>query len=182
MKCQWTNEAENAELPADCGHEATHTTCDPIGGVVCEAHRCRCSKPLAKQEGWRANYVGAPAYYVLQHACRVIVEAYGPHLYLVGSALRKRDHRDVDLRLILPDEEFDALFPGLSSSSWSLDARWSLLAVSISTYLAEQSGLPVDFQIQRQTEANLWFSTKDGHGRHPIGYFLEPSKDDGGTT
>jgi hypothetical protein len=29
-----------------CFNVATHTTCDPIGGIVCETHRCRCSRPL----------------------------------------------------------------------------------------------------------------------------------------
>jgi hypothetical protein len=30
-----------------CGKPASFTTCDPCGGSVCEAHKCRCSKPLA---------------------------------------------------------------------------------------------------------------------------------------
>jgi hypothetical protein len=31
--------------PPPCTAEATHTTCDPPR-AVCEAHRCRCSRPL----------------------------------------------------------------------------------------------------------------------------------------
>lgn len=30
-----------------CANVATHTTCDPVGGVVCEEHTCRCSKLFA---------------------------------------------------------------------------------------------------------------------------------------
>jgi hypothetical protein len=121
----------------------------------------------------RSNYIGAPGYYLLNQACRVVVEAFGFHLYLVGSAIERRDYRDVDLRLILPDDEFDALFPGLSSSP-HLDARWSLMCTSISLLLSKASGLPVDFQVQRQTEANL--DNPGAAARHPIGIFFEPRK------
>lgn len=30
----------------DCEAFAFFTTCDPMNGVVCEKHKCRCSKPL----------------------------------------------------------------------------------------------------------------------------------------
>lgn len=118
----------------------------------------------------RANYIGAPEFYDLNAACRTITEAYGHHLYLVGSALKKRDFRDVDLRLILPDAQFDALFPGMTGGWW-LDARWSLMCSSISLWLTRRSALPIDFQIQRQSDANR--DEPDGQ-RSAIGIFLEP--------
>ena len=124
----------------------------------------------------RANYIGAPAFFDLNQACRVIVDAYGCCLYLVGSSLVSHDFRDVDLRLILSDEAFDALFPGVHESmrgAPARDARWSLMCSAIAMYLSARSGLPIDFQIQRQTEANAMWPGP----RHAVGIFTEPRRD-----
>jgi hypothetical protein len=131
----------------------------------------------------RANYIGAPEFFDLNQACRVIVDAYGARLYLVGSSLVKRDYRDVDLRLILPDEDFAAMFPGLSvrtlSGVWLVctrpdhDARWSLMCSSISLYLSKHSGLKVDFQVQQMKAANAEYPNEQ---RCAVGIFLEPKR------
>ncbi|HEV7658845.1 MAG TPA: hypothetical protein VGO55_03265 [Allosphingosinicella sp.] len=102
-------------------------------------------------------YVGAPACFALELACQQVVAAFGGFgcggLYLVGSALARPDWRDIDLRLILPDDEFAALFPN-ASDHWEFDERWLLLTVSISERLSKLTGLPIDFQFQPQTHAN----------------------------
>lgn len=125
----------------------------------------------------RANFIGAPEYYNLNAACRIITEGYGYSLYLVGSALERRDFRDVDLRLILDDAEYRQMFPGMQNGQWT-DPRWSLFCSAVSLWLSERSGLKIDFQVQSQTEAN---SIEGRTKRHPIGIFLEPKKekDDG---
>lgn len=66
--------------------------------------------------------------------------------YHVGTSLTG-EYRDVDVRSILADDEFDAIFgtrPDL----------WSLLCYLIADHLTRVTGLPIDYQIQRQTEAN----------------------------
>lgn len=117
----------------------------------------------------RANYLGAPEAFLLNEACRTLTDAFGPHLYLVGSCLERRDYRDVDIRCILPDEEFDHLFPGAHDVNYGLNALWSVICSSISLWLSKHTGLPIDFQIQRRTEANKKY---DGQ-RAAIGMFLE---------
>jgi hypothetical protein len=124
----------------------------------------------------RVNYLPAPHYFNLNMACRALQEAFGAHggVYLVGSALHTRDYRDVDVRCILEDAEFDRLFPGVSSwpgasPSPSYDPLWSIVCSSISLYLSQHSGLPVDFQIQRMTAANAVDGDKP---RSAIGIFL----------
>jgi hypothetical protein len=103
----------------------------------------------------RANYVAAPAMFDLHNACVVIQQAFpNGGVYLVGSALERRDHRDVDVRCILPDEEFDALFPNAPAGPAHWNARWSLMSVTISHWLRQQTGLPIDFQFQKQSLAN----------------------------
>lgn len=95
----------------------------------------------------------------LDSACALIRRAFGHPPYLVGTAGAgsAERYRDVDVRLILDDGEFDALCPTL--------ARWELLSLSIGAYLRERTSLPVDFQVQRMTEAN----EKHDKPRNPLG-------------
>lgn len=64
----------------------------------------------------RASYLGVPEAFQLDQACLVLTDAFGPHVYQVGSSLQRRDYRDVDVRVILPDDEFDRMFPGVTPS------------------------------------------------------------------
>ena len=99
-------------------------------------------------------YIGAPACFALEQCCQQINDAFGDFgCYVVGSALQRQDWRDVDVRFIMQDEAFAALFPG-AGQHWEHDPRWLLLTVSISGWLRQVTGLPIDFQIQPQTHAN----------------------------
>lgn len=120
----------------------------------------------------RANWLPAPAAFNLSMACVAVNKAFGDHFgcYLVGSSLRKRDYRDVDVRLILADEEFARLFGEGAQSCPQLNPTWSLFCSAISLFLQTHTGLPVDFQIQQQTEANKEFGGAE-HQRHPLGVF-----------
>jgi hypothetical protein len=114
----------------------------------------------------KANYVGAPAIFALELACRDICDAFnGYGCYLVGSALERPDWRDVDVCFIMADEKFAELFPD-AGQHWEFDTRWLLLTVSISERLSRITGLPIDFKFQPQTHAN------DRHKgpRHSIGF------------
>jgi hypothetical protein len=118
--------------------------------------------------GDRANYLPAPEYFLLNQACLAVHSGLGGFgCYLVGSSLVRRDYRDVDVRYILDDERFDALFPGAAGQP-QLNALWSLMCSSIALLLKQQTGLPIDFQIQRQTDANAKFSGP----RSALGIFL----------
>lgn len=97
--------------------------------------------------------VGMPAALHLDAFGREINDAFGHLPYLVGTAAMGKTWRDVDVRLILPDKEFDALFPKPTDPSQP-DGRWGLLCAAISELARVRTGLPVDFQIQRQTYAN----------------------------
>jgi hypothetical protein len=111
----------------------------------------------------KVNHVGAPKVFALELACQHINEAFdseGFGCYLVGSCLQRPDWRDIDIRFIMPDEEFAKLFPIPGSWLphqvwiWEHDPKWLLLTVSISEHLSKLTGLPVDFQFQPQTYAN----------------------------
>lgn len=111
------------------------------------------------------NYVGAPAIFALELACQQVCAAFnGFGCYLVGSVLERPDWRDVDVRFIMSDEDFAALFPD-AKTHWEQDERWLLLTISISERLSKVTGLPIDFQFQPQTHAN----TVHPKQRHSIG-------------
>jgi len=80
------------------------------------------------------------------------IDSHG--VFLVGSVGETPDFRDVDVRLILADDEFDRLFGHAPE-------LWSVFCYAVSRQLAADTGLPVDFQVQRMTEAN------EKHGDRP---------------
>lgn len=103
------------------------------------------------------GYIARPDLWALDEACKPLRSTfpdYGP--YLVGSVTERPNFRDVDVRLILADEQYDRL----------TDDEWGLLGFITSRHLAAVTGLPVDFQFQRQTEANAAYGDRI---RTPLG-------------
>jgi len=110
----------------------------------------------------RATYLTVQQQFNLEHACRLLSASFGMHTYHVGSSLERPDWRDVDLRCILDDADYDVLI-GANKT------KLKFLNVAISEWLAARSGLPVDFQFQRQTEANAEFKGR----RNAVGFPLD---------
>lgn len=82
----------------------------------------------------------------------VIVRDYFGHVpYQVGSSLKTKDWRDVDVRVILPDDEFRALFGDLGNY---VNPKLAAITLAFCALGKQMTGLPVDFQIQPQTHAN----------------------------
>lgn len=102
-------------------------------------------------------YVGAPACFVLEREVQFLNQAFDGHCYLVGSAMERADWRDIDVRMIMDDEAFTALFPDagpVAHGRWEFNPRWIVLTTAISEQLTRQTGLPIDFQFQPRTHAN----------------------------
>lgn len=98
---------------------------------------------VGRQDGWQLSVFGAH-----------ISQAFGHTPYQVGSSLtQKGGWRDVDVRLILPDDEYEEFFGdpftkqhnGPRLMMW--DLAWTMLG-------RELTKLPIDFQFQQQTLAN----------------------------
>lgn len=104
----------------------------------------------------KASYVGVPAIFKLELACKHLNSAYGDSFgcYLVGSALEGPDWRDVDVVLILDDDEFQREFPGTTEQTIEFDPKWLIHTIAISEWLSSQTGLPIDFKLQSRTWAN----------------------------
>ena len=147
--------------------EATRTANVATGDV------CRRDGRFGMSTKRKSDHLTTVEMYHLDEACQLITAAFnGGPPYIVGTALASRPpfqqkaegftsgrpYRDVDVRLILDDEEFAKVCP--------TRARWELLCLSISVWLSQRTGLPVDFQIQNQTDANEKYSHKV---RKPVG-------------
>ena len=84
-------------------------------------------------------------------------QAFGHTPYHVGSSLTdKHKYRDVDVRLILPDDEFAAYFGDPLKAGW-LSNKLNMWNFAWTTLGKKVTGLPIDFQIQQQTLANDQF-------------------------
>jgi hypothetical protein len=116
---------------------------------------------MADEPRTRASWIGAPEMFNLNFACAALVAAFGSSVYLVGSAMERRDFRDVDVRCMLDDAEFARMFADDHRPTlWN--ARLSLLNAALSAWLAARTGLPIDFQFQKTSEANAEFKGQRG--------------------
>jgi hypothetical protein len=87
----------------------------------------------------------------------VLIRDYFGHVpYHVGSSLSSKTWRDVDIRLILPDEEFAERFGGRDRSA-ETNPKLGAITLAFSALGKEMTGLPIDFQIQPQTYANTTY-------------------------
>jgi hypothetical protein len=115
-------------------------------------------RPPASGEPSRSTHLLLTDFERVEEWCRGVRILFGQPPYLVGSALTSRDYRDIDLRLILSDEDFDA--------EWRSPVKVRLMNRAISTWGQRETGLPIDFQIQRQSAANNRWPSE---ARNPMG-------------
>lgn len=101
--------------------------------------------------------IGMPHSLYLQEFGSRVWDAFGTNPYQVGSTLNgtQRAWRDVDVRLILDDDAYKAMFPDIRDlSDEHYDPKWVALCMAFSELGRKMTGLPIDFQIQKQSEAN----------------------------
>ena len=99
--------------------------------------------------------VGMPAAIWLDVFGGHVEHAFGHVPYLVGSALASKSWRDVDVRLILPDDEFAAWGFGHPHHQ---NAKRTAMELAFAALGKHMTGLPIDFQIQQRTDANTRFA------------------------
>jgi hypothetical protein len=97
--------------------------------------------------------VGMPTALLLEEFGSQVWSAFGKPPYLVGSALRGKKWRDIDVRLILEDEEYERMGLGDPNHPHQ-NLKWVSLVLTYSALGKALTGLPIDFQIQQRTHAN----------------------------
>lgn len=116
----------------------------------------------------RADYLPPHSLFGLHCAAHEVMKSYDSlGVYLVGSCLKSKDYRDVDVRCIMRDYEFEAAFP---KDEHGHRPRWMLACLSISAWFRQVTGLPVDFQFQKMTLANERYPSRE-HKRNALGYY-----------
>lgn len=105
----------------------------------------------------RATSLSPPDFLLLDQWGRQLTEAFGETPYLVGSVARaEREYRDVDVRVLLPDE-----------ARWLAASKLRLRSLNLAVTLwgRQVTGLPIDFQFQATKE----FHAEDGGRRSALG-------------
>lgn len=98
--------------------------------------------------------VGQPQTFYLNLFGEAVYAVFGSPPYLVGSATKNKTWRDVDVRLILDDTEWEKLAFGDPKNPGQ---RWAFLCMAFAALGKHITGLPIDFQIQQQSRANEIF-------------------------
>lgn len=109
--------------------------------------------------GRRASALSPPEFFVLEEWGKTLRRAFGRPPYLVGSVERGEPWRDVDVRLMLPDEEYAVLLG-------DQPRRVVALNVAMSIWGQRVTGLPIDFQFQDTTNTNAEYGSQT---RNPLG-------------
>jgi hypothetical protein len=88
----------------------------------------------------------------------IVRDYFGLVPYHVGSSLGdSKSWRDVDVRLIMPDAEFEERFGPIQNI---VNPKLSAITLAFSALGAQMTGLPIDFQIQPQSHANQVYDGK----------------------
>lgn len=95
---------------------------------------------------------GMPAGIWLSKFGQVLADAFGETPYQVGSSLHSKDWRDVDVRLLLPDEVFAEMFGRPESPE--VNAKLAAYTLAFAALGQAMTGLPIDFQFQSVSHAN----------------------------
>jgi hypothetical protein len=94
---------------------------------------------------------GMPAGIWLAKFGGLVRDYFGHVAYHVGSSLDRKDWRDVDVRLIMPDDEFEQLFGQVKNTA---NRKLAAITLAFAALGKEMTGLPIDFQIQPMSHAN----------------------------
>lgn len=111
--------------------------------------------------------VGMPAWLYLHQFGDICEQAFGSPAFLVGSALRTKTPRDVDVVVEISDAEFMKSI-GPVSEFGKPGTRWAALTMAFAALGQKMTGCPIDFKVQFSAvwlgychEDRLRLSTKD---------------------
>lgn len=123
-----------------------------------------------KTEGGKhyATFLDVTSFIELRFAAAIVKgifdESFG--IFLVGSALKRKDWRDVDVRQIISDAEFERRF-GEFVEPYENNKFLRAFNLGISGWMRAASHLPIDYQVQPITKANELYPNEPRNG---LGY------------
>lgn len=111
---------------------------------------------------------GMPQSLYLDHWAYHVGKCFKNTCYLVGSALESKQWRDIDVRIIMEDSEWEQWF-GPTRNGTSCNIKWSAMMAAFSAWGKETTGLPIDFQIHFRSAVKESDWDKP---RNPLGIYL----------
>jgi hypothetical protein len=108
----------------------------------------------------RSTALSPPEMFLLDAWGHSLRAAFGATPYLVGSVERGEDWRDVDVRMILDDAEYETLLGD------DHPERMTGFNIAISYWGQRATALPVDFQFQARAHATARYGDQP---RNPLG-------------
>lgn len=108
----------------------------------------------------RSTALSPPEMFLLDAWGHSLRAAFGATPYLVGSVERGEDWRDVDVRMILDDDEYETLLGA------SHPERMTAFNIAISFWGQRATALPIDFQFQARARATARYGDQP---RNPLG-------------
>lgn len=97
--------------------------------------------------------VGMPEWLKLKQFGAIASSFFDAPAYLVGSAARGKEWRDVDVRVMLEYWSYFEMFgKGIPPGS---GAKWEATCLAFAALGREMTGLPIDFQVQIEGSAKL---------------------------
>ena len=104
---------------------------------------------------------------LLEQFGQLVLAAWGDLGYLVGSSQRGELWRDIDVRVMLSNEEYARHFGTVwQEGKRHQDPRWRAEMLAWSVLGERITGLPIDFQVERLSEADALHPDEP---RNPIG-------------
>jgi hypothetical protein len=88
--------------------------------------------------------------------------------YHVGSSLKGKGWRDVDVVVLLEDEDFERMFGKKEPDG----PKWEAFCLAFSALGRDLTGLPIDFKVQPRMWANEKFPHDKDHPDHPRGAMI----------
>lgn len=121
------------------------------------------------EEKHYAHFLGVTQFIELRWSAAIVKgifrDSYG--IYLVGSAGTRKDWRDVDVRQIISDDEFQERF-GEFVEPYDRNKFLRAFNIGVSAAMRSYCNLPVDYQVQPITKANELYPSPENR-RNSIG-------------
>jgi hypothetical protein len=112
------------------------------------------SESVTQVRPWGA---GMPAWMWLHEFGDLCEQAFGAPVFLVGSALKTKTPRDIDVRVQMVDGPFDDLF-GEHANFGKAGTAWAAICLAFAALGKQMTGKPIDFQVQ---SAGHWLVYRD---------------------
>lgn len=98
------------------------------------------------------GYVGMPKALYLDMFGRYVRDMFDSDVFLVGSALKTKDWKDIDVVVVISDSLWNNLGFGDPSNRFK-NKKWISYCLSISSFGKSLLGCEVDFQIHSKTHS-----------------------------